>query len=99
MLWTVWSGQLQPLVNIEVRKELGGNLLEVSYAVTKGKKGMELIVEPKPAIGFTAESFNEVPAGDADSILLPWDDKKSGIAYTLKGAEIERRELPKKKKR
>jgi hypothetical protein len=71
MLWTVWSGQLQPLVNIEVRKELGGNLLEVSYAVTKGKKGMELIVEPKPAIGFTAESFNEVPAGDADSILLP----------------------------
>ncbi len=99
MLWTVWSGQLQPLVNIEVRKELGGNVLETSYAIAKGKKGTELVVESKPAVGFTAESWNEVPAGDSDSILLPWDDKKSGIAYTVKGAEIERRELPKKKKR
>jgi hypothetical protein len=99
MLWTVWSGQLQPLVNIEVRKELGGNVLETTYAIAKGKKGPELVVESKPAVGFTAESWNEVPAGDSDGILLPWDDKKSGIAYSVKGAEIERRELPKKKKR
>lgn len=99
MLWTVWTGQLKPLVTIEVRKELGGNVLEASYAIVKGKKGPELVVEPKPAVGFTAESWNEEPAGDSDSILLPWDDKKSGIAYTLTGAEIERRELPRKKKR
>ncbi len=99
MLWTVWSGQLQPLVNIEVRKELGGNVLEVGYTVVKVKKGMALIVESKPAVGFTAESFNEEPAGDADGILLPWDDKKSGITYTLEGAEIKRRDIPKKKKR
>ena len=30
MLWTVWSGQLQPLENIEIRKELGGNMLACS---------------------------------------------------------------------
>jgi hypothetical protein len=99
MLWTVWSGQLQPLVTIEIRKELGGNVLESTYSITKGKKGPELVVEPKPAIGFTAETWNEEPANDVDGILLPWDAAKSGIAYTLKGAEIERRELPKKKKR
>jgi hypothetical protein len=99
MLWTVWSGQLQPLVNIEVRKELGGNVLEATYKQVKGKKAMELVVEPKPAIGFTAETFNEVPAGDSDSIIVPWDPERAGVAYTVKGAEIERRDLPKKKKR
>jgi hypothetical protein len=99
MMWTVWSGQLQPLVNIEVKKEMGSNVLEATWKLVKGKKGNELVVEPKPAIGFTAETFNEVPAGDSDSILLPWDPERAGIAYSLKGAEIERRDLPKKKKR
>jgi hypothetical protein len=99
MLWTVWSGQLSPLVNIEIKKELGSNVLESTVKVTKGKKGPELVVEPKPAIGFTPETWAEEPAGDADSILLPWDPKKSGIAYSVKGAEIERRELPVKKKK
>ncbi len=99
MMWTVWSGQLQPLVNIEVKKEMGANVLECTWKLAKGKKGPELVVEPKPAIGFTAQTFNEVPAGDSDSILLPWDPERAGIAYSLKGAEIERRDLPKKKKR
>ncbi|HEY5925727.1 MAG TPA: hypothetical protein VIV11_28770 [Kofleriaceae bacterium] len=99
MLWTVWSGQLQPLVNIEVRKEMSGNVLEATWKLVKGKKATELVVEPKPAVGFTAATFNEVPAGDSDSIVLPWDAERAGVAYTLKGAEIERRDLPKKKKR
>jgi hypothetical protein len=99
MMWTVWSGQLQPLVNIEVRKEMSGNVLEATWKLVKGKKSMELVVEPKPAIGFTAQTFNEVPAGDSDSIILPWDPERAGVAYTLRGAEIERRDLPKKKKR
>jgi hypothetical protein len=97
MLWTVWSGQLQPLVNIELRKELGGNVLESTYKLAKGKHGPELLVEAGVATGFTAESWNEVPAGDSDSILLPWDPARSGVAYILTGAEIERRDLPKKK--
>ena len=99
MLWTVWSNQLQPLVNIEIKKQLGENVLEASWKLVKGKKGPELVVEPKPAVGFTADTWNEVPAGDADAIVLPWDSKKGGIAYTLRGAEIERRDLPPKKRR
>jgi hypothetical protein len=99
MLWTVWSGQLQPLVAIEVKKEMGGNVLEATWKIAKGKKGPELVVEPKPAIGFTADNFNEVPAEDADAIIVPWDDKKAGIAYTVTGKEITRRDLPLKKKR
>ena len=94
MLWTVWSGQLQPLGADRDPQAAGGNVLEASWKVAKGKKGPELWVEPKPAVGWTAETWNEVPAGDAEPILLPWDATRGGIAYTLKGAEVARRELP-----
>ena len=99
MLWTVWSGQLQPLAQIEVKKEQGGNVLESTWRIVKGKGGPELWLEPKPAIGWTAATWNEVPAPDLDPILLPWDTARGGVAYTLTGAEIARRDLPKKKKR
>ena len=96
MLWTVWSGQLSPLAQIEVRKELGANRLEASWRIVKGPKGPELWVEPKPAVGFTANTFNEESAADADSIVLPWD-KRGGVAYTLTGADVKRRDLPKRR--
>jgi len=94
LLWTVWSGQLQPLAQIEVTKELGGNVLAASWRIVKGKRGPELWVEPKPAVGFTAETWNEIPAADLDPIVLPWDPTKAGVAYTLTGAELARRDLP-----
>jgi hypothetical protein len=94
MLWTVWSGQLQPLAQIEVRKQGAGNLLEAGWRVVKGRRGPELWVEPRPAIGWTAATWNEQPADDADPIVLPWDDSKAGVAYTLTGAELQRRDLP-----
>lgn len=92
MLWTVWSGQLQPLKTIELRKEIAGNVLACSWKVEKGK----LVVRAQPAVGFTAETWNEEPAQDADSILLPW--QTASAIYTLKGAELERREVPAKKR-
>ncbi len=98
MLWTVWSGQLQPLGQIEIRKVMGTNILEAGYAIAKGKKGSELLVQPKPPIGWTADSWNEEPASDADPIVLPWDPVKGGVAYTLRGAELSRRDLPAPKK-
>jgi hypothetical protein len=84
MMWTVWSGQLQPLKNIEIRKELAGNVLLSTFGVTKGK----LVIVPQPAVGFTKDSYNEVPADDAEPILLPWADKAT--FYVLKGAELEK---------
>ena len=98
MLWTVWSGQLQALATIEVKKEMDGKILESSWKIVKGKKAPELWLEPKPAVGWTAATWNEEPAPDLDSILLPWDTKRGGVAYTLTGAEVARRDLPKKKK-
>jgi hypothetical protein len=95
MLWTVWSGQLQPLASIEIKKQLGDNVLESTYKVAGGK----LVVEARPAVGFTADSWNEEPATDVDPIVLPWDPAKTGVTYTLKGAEVERHDLAKKRKR
>ncbi len=99
MLWTVWSGQLEPLASIETRKQVGANVLEATWKIAKGKKGPELWLEPKPAVGFTAGNWNEEPARDVDSIVLPWDPKRTGIAYFMDGKalQIGRRDLPKKK--
>lgn len=103
MLWTVWSGQLQPLAQIEVRKEQGTNLLESEWVIARGAHGPELLVTPKPALGWTAESWNEQTADDADSIVLPWDSKIGGTGYTLHGHQVDRRVIlarqrPKRKK-
>jgi hypothetical protein len=99
MLWTVWSGQLEPLAQIEIRKQLGTSTLEAGYRIAKGKKGPELIVEPKPAVGFTAETWNEEPASDAEAIVLPWDTTKAGVAYYLRGKQLDHRDLPAPKQR
>ena len=47
----------------------------------------------KPAVGATAETWNEEPASDADPILLPWDKARKSVAYGVKGAEIVRRDV------
>ncbi|MEP6864696.1 MAG: hypothetical protein ABJE66_29010 [Deltaproteobacteria bacterium] len=99
MLWTVWSGQLQPLGQIEVRKQQGPNVLEAQWVVGKGRKGPELVITPKPAVGWTAGTWNEEAASDADPILLPWDTVKGGTGYALRGHELERRDVPAPKRR
>lgn len=98
MLWTVWSGQLEALGAIETRKQVGGNVLEASWKIVKGKQGPELWLEPKPAVGFTADTWNEEPAKDVDSIVLPWEPR-GGIAYFMEGKQLSlsRRDLPARK--
>ncbi|HEY4243736.1 MAG TPA: hypothetical protein VGM88_28180 [Kofleriaceae bacterium] len=95
MMWTVIGGALQPLGQIEIRKQLGANTLESHYRVVAGR-ARELWVEPQPAIGWTAETWNEEPAEDADSIVAPWE-KRGGIAYGFTGAELTRRDLPRRR--
>lgn len=99
MLWTVWSGQLQPLAQIEVRKEHGANVLESTWKLVASKRGPELWVQPGAAVGFSAATWNEEPAADADPIALPWDRRTGGTAYTLTGMELARRDLPPAKPR
>jgi hypothetical protein len=94
VLWTVWTGQLQPLAQIELRKELGAGVLESGWRIVAGKRGPELWVEPRPAVGLSAATWAETPAGDADPIVLPWDAARGGVAYALSRGELTRRDLP-----
>lgn len=95
LLFTVWSGQLQGMRVIEIRKQLGANRLESAWKVVKGRGGKpELLVTPRPAVGFTAETWNEEPAADADPIITPWDPTTGGAAYQLAGADVTKRALP-----
>ncbi|CAN5733828.1 hypothetical protein BH11MYX1_BH11MYX1_56370 [soil metagenome] len=97
MLWTVWSGQLQPLAQIEVRKAANKNVLESAWVIAKGAHGPELLVTPKPAVGWTAETWNEQATDDADAIVVPWDLERGGTGYTLHGHQVDRRTLAAKK--
>jgi hypothetical protein len=96
MLWTVWSGQLQPLAQLEVRKQQGANVLESEWKIATSAQGPELLVTPKPAVGWTRDTWNEQAADDADPIALPWD--KGGTGYTLHGHEVTRRDLAKRRR-
>jgi hypothetical protein len=97
LLWVVARGKLEPVGQIEIRKELGASVLESSWRIAKGARGPELLVEPRPAVGFTEATWNEEPATDVDPILVPWHAAKAGVAYALVGPALVRRDLPKKK--
>jgi hypothetical protein len=99
LLWTVRAGQLEPLAQIEIRKELGAGVLEAGWRVVPGRRGPELWVEPKPAVGLTAATWAEAPATDADPIVLPWDPARGGVAYTVSGVDVTRRDLPAPRKK
>jgi hypothetical protein len=45
-------------------------------------------------VGFTADTWNEEPAPDADGIVTPWESMKGGVAYAITGNELTRRDLP-----
>jgi len=95
LLWTVRGGQLQPLAQLEVRKAHAGNVLESTWSIARGPANQpELRVVPRPAVGWSADTWSEVPAPDAEPILLPWDPARSGVAFTLRGTELVRRDLP-----
>jgi hypothetical protein len=98
LLWTVAGGELRQLAQIEVRKQLGQNLLESRWKLVERKRPrkVELVVEAQPAVGFSAATWNEVPAADVDPIALPWDKDRAGVAYSFDKGELLRRDLPKR---
>lgn len=107
MFWGAAGGELEQLFAVEVRKEAGGNVLESTWSLApktkktkKGKKGggMELVVEAGPAVGWDEDTFEEVPAEDAEPIHLPWDEARRGGVYWLDGDTLRSRPLGKSRK-
>ncbi len=100
MLFTVWSGQLQPLGSFEIRKQIGPMVFETTFQSTKAKggKAMEITLTPKPAVGFTVDNYQPSTEPDADSILLPWDSDRASVVLSLSGMDIVRRDIATKTK-
>ena len=95
MLFTVWSGQLQPLGSFEIRKQIGTMIFETTFQSSKAKNGkaMEITLTPKPAVGFTVDNYQPSTEPDADSILLPWDTERASMVLSLTGMDIVRRDV------
>ena len=95
MLFTVWSGQLQPLGSFEIRKQIGTMIFETTFQSSKAKNGkaMEMTLTPKPAVGFTVDNYQPSTEPDVDSILLPWDTERASVVLRLSGMDIVRRDV------
>jgi hypothetical protein len=97
LLFTVWSGQLQPLGSFEIRKQIASNIFETTYQASKGKAGTtELTLTAKPAIGFTQDNYQPSTEPDVDAIMLPWDLSRSSMVVSLQGMELSRRDVASK---
>jgi hypothetical protein len=77
---------LRRVFGVEVAKSAGDKKLatKVSVAPVKKGRGMEILVEALPAVGWTAESYAETPSEDLVSIPLPWSPGKKA-RFQFKG--------------
>jgi hypothetical protein len=80
------GGRFESLFATEVQKEQGSRRLSVQVSYGQkggGKAGGSGVIEltPQPAVGFSAATYNELPAEDVVPILLPWQDKKTRYVY------------------
>jgi hypothetical protein len=95
-VWSAQGGQIEQLFAVEVRFEADGNVLESTWKLRsrkKKKKGQELVVEAKPAVGWDEDTFTEESPGDAEPIHLPWDDARRGGVYWLDGSILRSKVL------
>ncbi len=108
--WGASGGQIEQLFAVEIRKEADGNRLESTWQLVKAgtrrtlkkkakARGIELVVEARPAVGWDEDSFEEVQAEDAEPIHLPWDDARIGGVYWLDGTTLRSQPLARKVKK
>ena len=79
----IWAAKPDGFARIfahEIAKQVGASRLTNRYEIVprKGKnaRGRDLVIQIGDVTGFTAETWNETPAGDMAPILLPWGEKK-----------------------
>jgi hypothetical protein len=76
------GGRFQSIFAAELQKEQGsGRKLTTQVSYERRGAATEIVITPQPAVGFSAASYNEVPAEDVTPILLPWQDKKTRYSY------------------
>lgn len=71
----------QTLFAAEVGKQQGAGRLQTQVQFVRRGKNTDILLLPRPAVGFTADTYHEVPAQDVDPILLPWRNRRARYAW------------------
>lgn len=97
VVWTIAeNGNLQQVLTVETRKELGASTMENSWSlVPRGKhrdrgrtsRGYDILVMSGEVSGFSEANYREAPAVDAKPVLTPWGSQQSAVYY-FEGTQV-----------
>jgi hypothetical protein len=82
---------LRRTFGVEVAKQQGTNQLVTKVSLVKKGRATEILVEPKPAVGWTEATYRESPADDLVPIPTPWGAVKRA-RFQFKGENYFRAE-------
>jgi hypothetical protein len=74
----------------EVQKSVGASRLENKVSFVKRGKATDIVLEPRPPIGFSQATYREEEERDLVPILLPWGPDKKAV-YQFRGDEYLRK--------
>jgi hypothetical protein len=80
-IYTLSGGRFASIFSAEVTKEQGGRRLASQVSFDRRGQSTDITLTPQPAVGFSAATYNELPAEDVVPILLPWQDKRARYLY------------------
>jgi hypothetical protein len=97
-VWRVSAdGRFTRILALEVRKQVGDQVLENRWTLTRpgrfrkarrGSKGADLVVEVGEVTGWDEDTWDDVPATDVSPILLPWGERTSAVYWFEGGAAL-----------
>lgn len=98
MVWGVAGrGRFERILAVEVRKQLGARKLRNSWSLVPAadgrKGGHDILVEvgPDDVRGWSADSFQEIPAPDVRPILQPWGEE-TAVRFAFEGNVVMERQ-------
>ncbi|MCS6912899.1 MAG: hypothetical protein RMK29_05185 [Myxococcales bacterium] len=80
-LYRLLGGRFQVIFAAEVAKQVGDRRLSTQVRYVRRGQSVDLVLWPQPPVGFTPDTYHELPASDVEPILLPWQDRR--VRYVL----------------
>ena len=71
------------------RQRAGQQALKHAGAVQSPRRHTDIVLNPQPAVGFSAANYSDLPAEDVVPILLPWQDKKDEVRRYKGGGYVK----------
>lgn len=80
-VYVLKGNRFESIFATEVAKEQGNKRLSTQVLFNRRGGGTDIVLNPQPAVGFSAANYSDLPAEDVVPILLPWQDKKTKYVY------------------